>query len=171
MTTAKRRSPFVIALFALVLVGPAFAQDTPIGTLTIPEVTQQPVELFSAGVSYSIPAPSGGGGAQGAVRFSTFSLTKLVDATSPNLLVSAASGRIFPAAKIDLYDPAGTTVVTSYELSNLIVLGAVVRSMQIGTTRTLTEEVSLDYQRIKQTVMTPTGPVTGCWDRSQNAPC
>jgi type VI protein secretion system component Hcp len=123
-------------------------------------------------VSYSIPASGGGGGGgTGAATFSTFTLTKLVDATSPNLLVSAASGRVFPAGRIDLYDPSGTTILTSYELSNLLVLGAVVRSVQVGTSRTLLEEVSLDYQRIKQTVMTPSGPVTGCWDRSQNAAC
>jgi type VI protein secretion system component Hcp len=98
-------------------------------------------------------------------------LTKLLDATSPNLLVSAASGRVFPAGRIDLYDPAGTTVLTTFELSNLVVLGAVVKSVQLSTGRALLEEVSLDYQKIKQTVMTPSGPVVGCWDRSQNVAC
>lgn len=171
MVIAKQRPQLLVAMFALMLADRAFPQEVAIGTLTIPEVTQQPVQVFSAGVSYSIPASEGGGRSPGAATFSTFTLTKLIDATSPNLLVSAASGRVFPAGRIDLYDPAGTTVLTTFELSNLVVLGAVVRSVQLGTSRALLEEVSLDYQRIKQTVMTPAGPVTGCWDRSQNAAC
>lgn len=149
----------------------ALAQDTPIGTLTIPEVTQQPVGVFSAGVSYNIPTNERGSRSAGTAMFSTFMLTKLVDGTSPNLLTSAASGRVFPTGRIDLYDPGGTNVLTTFELSNLVVLGAVVKSEPMGTSRALLEEVSLDYQKIKQTVMTAAGPVTGCWDRAQNAAC
>lgn len=172
MATAKPKFLFLIALFTLIWMDRALSQEAPVGTLTIPDVTQQPVQIFSAGVGYSIPASdSGGGGPRGKAIFGEFTLTKLVDATSPTLLVSAASGRIFPAARIELYDSSGTTVLTIYELSNPLVTGASVASGQVGTTRALVEQVSLDYQQIRQTVMTPAGPVTACWDRSQNVAC
>jgi hypothetical protein len=43
--------------------------------------------------------------------------------------------------------------------------------MGTGADRALIEEVSLDYQIIKQTVTTPEGSATGCWDRTQNVAC
>lgn len=172
MSIPKLRAPLLAALLALAPVGHPFAQELrPIGTLTIAEVTDQPVQVFSAGLSYSTPAATGGGAAPTKVTFSTFAVTKAVDATSPRLLVNAASGRVLTQARIDLFDSAGTSVLTSYELTNVLVLGAVVKSAQLGTAQALIEEVLLDYQRIKQTVTTPTGPVEACWDRAQNAPC
>ena len=124
-------------------------------------------------VSYTIPPVAAGAGdpASGKPAFSTFTLTKFVDGTSPGLLVNAASGRLFPQARIDLFAPDGLTVLTTYELVNVAVLGAVVSNVVTGTARALIEEVSLDYQIIRQTVTTPAGPVTGCWDRAQNVAC
>lgn len=174
------RHPFrfkgVAAIFAIVLsaapLSNASAQAAlqTVGTLTIPGVADQPVPVYSAGITYTVPESSGGGAAPGAATFSAFTVTKLIDAVSPRLLVSAASGGIFPQARIDFYDPA-LVPLTSYELTNVRVVGAVVKSVQGAAPPGLIEEVSLDYERIKQTVFTPSGPVEGCWDKATNRAC
>lgn len=140
-----------------------------VGTLTIAGVADQPVPVYSAGITYKAPE-SGGGAPPVAATFSAFTITKLVDAISPRLLVSAASGGIFPQARIDFYDPA-LVRLASYELTNVRVIGAVVASDEGAPAPGLVEEVSLDYARIKQTVFTPSGPVEGCWDRQTNSVC
>jgi type VI protein secretion system component Hcp len=168
MTIPKRKASLIAALLAFAPVDQAFTQELQtIGTLTIPEITESAVPVYSAGVSYTIPAATGGGSSPGPAAFSTFTLTKLLDAVSPRLLVNAASRRVFPQARIDFIAP-DQTLLSTYELSNILVLGAVVR---VGTNRVLIEEVSLDYQIIRHTVFTPAGPVQGCWDRAQNAAC
>jgi type VI protein secretion system component Hcp len=123
-----------------------------------------------AGVSYS---QSGGGpGGPSQVTFGLFTLTKLIDGISPQLLISAASGQTFSQAAITLYVPGGNLVVlTTYELSDIVVRGAVVNSVPNGQQYSLIEQVSLDYGRIKQTVFTAAGTVVGCWDRVQNRAC
>jgi type VI protein secretion system component Hcp len=172
MDASKEKGLLLGALLAFLTIEHAFAQELqPIGTLAIPTVIEQPVSVFSAGLSYTITPPTGGGGAAPAASFSTFTLTKLADGTSPLLLVNAASGRSWPQARIDLFNSSASTVLTTYELSNILVLGAVVKNVQVGNAQTLIEEVSLDYQQIRQTVFTPAGPVQGCWDRVQNRAC
>lgn len=162
------------ALLSVVSVGHAFAQELqPIGTLTIPAVSADPVTIFAAGVSYTVPEPTGGGGGGGGGKpsFSTFNLAKRVDGTSPRLLVSAASRRHFPEARIEIFNPAGTAVHTRYDLTSVLVLGAKVQSTEEDNNPILFEEVSLFYGQIKQTVFTPSGPVEGCWSQVTNAPC
>jgi len=174
MEFTTRKALLCTVLLTILPFHRALSQDLqPIGTLAIPTVTEQPVQVFSAGVSYLVSTPAGSGGgaaAAGVANFSTFNLTKLVDGTSPRLLVSAASGQHFPQARIDFVGPDGA-VLSSFELFDLVVLGAVVKSTLSGTSRALIEEVSLDYQRIRQTVNTPAGAVEACWDRAQNRAC
>ena len=135
MTISKRRAWLLATLLTLVPVHQAFTQELrPVGTLTIAEISALPVQVFSAGVSYNVPPTGpGGGGPTGQAYFSTFSLTKFVDGTSPLLLVNAASGRLFPQARIDLFGPDGITVLATYELLNVMVLGAVVNDVLTGT--------------------------------------
>jgi|GEM_PF-1983808 len=169
-----RRSLRAAGSLALFLpLGLAFAQELQsIGTLTIAAVGPQPVSVFSAGISYSVPAGSqSAGGAPETATFSTFNVTKLIDVTSPKILVSAASHSIFPQATITLFDQSGSAPLTTYELTNVVVVGAMVKSVQEATSRALVEEVALDYQIIKQSVFTPNGVVVGCWDRARNAGC
>lgn len=174
MNTAPPKGNIGIALtlgvlLAVVPVG-AFAQELqPIGTLTIPAVSADPVTVFAAGVSYTVPNSVIGGG--GKASFSTFNLAKRVDSTSPRLLVSAASGRHFPEARIEIFNPAGTAVHTRYDLTSVLVLGAKVQSTEEDNNPILFEEVSLFYGQIKQTVFTPSGPFAGCWNQLTNASC
>jgi type VI protein secretion system component Hcp len=144
-----------------------------IGTLSIPGVTQQPVPVFSVGVQYALSQGTGGGsgGAAGKAEFSVFTLSKRVDASSPILLANSAGGRHIQLAKIDVFQPALTTVLTSYDLTDVVVMGAIVKTVQEGKKNVLIEEVSLNYSKIKQIVYTPSGPVERCWDRAQNAAC
>jgi type VI protein secretion system component Hcp len=162
---------YVLVLTLGVLLATVPVSDTavaqplqPIGTLLIADITPQPVSVFSAGVQYT-QTPSG------QINFSVFTVTKRVDATSPTILVSAASGRHLLQARIDLFDVDGITVLTSYELTDVIVMGAIVNGDQADEDQALIEDVSLDYGRIKQTVFTPSGPVEGCWDKTQNTSC
>lgn len=158
-----------LAFGSILTVAPAsnaFAQGLhKIGTLAISGVTQRPVTVFSAGVQYAL--------SQGttAAQFSVFTLSKRVDATSPILLASSASGRRIQSANVAIFRADGTTVLTRYELTDIVVMGAVVKSVRSGNTNVLIEEVSLDYTKIKQTVFTSSGPVETCWDRAQNAAC
>ena len=152
-------------LLVIVPVGDAVAQTLQtIGTLLIPGVTQQPTPVFSAGVKYTLPPG-------GQITFSAFTLTKRVNAASPKILENAASGRHLPQATIDLFKSDGTTVLTSYELTDVVVMGASVDSVQDGENRVLIEEILLDYKRIRQTVFTVSGAVVGCWDKAENRAC
>lgn len=180
----KRRQMKVIRSYLLVLAlfggviftslatRDAFAQTLrTVGSLTIPTVIDSPVPVYSAGVSYTRPAEAVGGGSQNQLTFSVFKLTKLIDPISPILLVNAASGTVFPQAKIDIFQ-ADATLITSYELSNIVVLSVNVESAPSAEFSTLlVEEISLGYEKIKQTVSTPSGPVTGCWDTVQDVAC
>jgi type VI protein secretion system component Hcp len=105
------------------------------------------------------------------MNFGAFTLTKPVDATSPTILVITASGRHFQQARINLFELDGTTILTRYELTDVVVMGAMVDSVQADEAHALIEGVSLDYGKIKQTVFTASGPVEGCWDRIQNGSC
>lgn len=139
----------------------------PIGTLVIQGVTQQPVPVFSAGVQYDQPYDiecSGGCSTAGRAEFSPFTLTKRVDAASPELFWYIANGAHHAKVTIDLFDP---TVLTRYELENVVVLGTIVKSVKDGKQYALVEEVSFDYARIKQTV----GSVQRCWNRIENKTC
>ena len=100
-------------------------------------------------------------------QFSVFTLTKIADAISPILLVDTANGRHIASAKIELFEPVRATIFTSYELTDVVVMGAKVRGGKDGEKNVLTEEVSLDYSKIKQTVFTSSGPVARCWDREK----
>jgi type VI protein secretion system component Hcp len=149
-------------LLAVALAGDAIAQNLQqIGTLLIPGVTQQPVPIFSAGVSYTQLT-------DGKVQFSVFTLTKRVDASSPVLLVNSAGGQRIQQASIDIFGRDGATVLTNYQLTDIVVMGAIVNSVEDGRRRALIEEVSLDYVKVKQTVFTLAGSVVGCWDRANN---
>jgi type VI protein secretion system component Hcp len=161
-------------LLAVALAGDAIAQTfQQIGTLLIPGVTQQPVPIFSAGVGYKLTGIDLDGGVAtiGRAQFGVFTLKKRVDTTSPILLESLASGGRIQQASIDLFAPDGRTVLTSYQLTNIIVVGAIVNSVEDGKKRALIEEVSLDYTKIEQTVFTTSGPVEACWDRAHNTTC
>jgi type VI secretion system Hcp family effector len=143
-----------------------------IGTVVISGLTQQPTPVFSAGVEYSItPATGGGGGGTSRSRFTPFTLTKKVDASSPKLLLDIASGRRIQQVSIDIFVPTGKTILTNYELSNVIPIGSTVRSVQDGNKTVLIEDITFDYEKIKQIVFSTSGPVEECWDRSQNSSC
>src|SRR5688572_23550230 len=117
MSNTKYTALFLGALSLAMSVPQATAQVLqPIGTLTISDVTAQPISIFRAGVGYALLGTGGGGGAPEPASFTDFTLTKLLDSTSPMLLVNAASGRLFAQARIDLFGPDGQTVLTSYEL-------------------------------------------------------
>src|SRR5262245_51070848 len=116
VNTSTRKALLLATLLILVPAPRAFSQETPpIGTLTIAEVSATPVQVFSASLNYTHSAlPGTGGGAAGQSQpiFSSFLLAKLVDGTSPSFLVNAASGRLFPQARIDLFGPDGLTILT-----------------------------------------------------------
>lgn len=171
------RSGFVGAVLALALaagmaaapVNDAAAQSVPIGTLLIPTLSDQPISVYSAGVSYENYGAEEGG----PISFSVFTVTKPIDAMSPTFLVNTASGASIPQARIDLFDSTGTTVLTSYELTDVVILNVNVGSATDVTAPAATpvETVAFEYGIIKQIVFTPAGPVQGCWDRLQNLAC
>lgn len=138
-----------------------------IGTVVISGLTQQPTPVFSAGVEYSTTPVTGGGGGTSRPQFTPFTLTKKVDASSPKLLLDIASGRSIQQVSIDIFLPIGTAILTNYELSNAVPIGSKVRSVLDGNRTVLIEEVTFDYEKIKQRV----GTVEECWDRLQNKEC
>jgi type VI protein secretion system component Hcp len=142
-----------------------------IGTVMIPELTQQPAPIFSVGVQYSTTPSSGGGAGMGRSEFTPFTLIKKVDAASPKLLVDVASGRHIPQVSVDVFAPNGTTVLNNYELTDVVPLGSAVKSVQDGNNRVLVEEVTFQYGMIKQTVFSPTGAVQECWNKAENKAC
>jgi type VI protein secretion system component Hcp len=95
----------------------------------------------------------------GKVSFSDMAMTKLVDAMSPKIMRFAATGVHVAKAKVTLFKPGGRSVLSTYELDQVIVtlddLGY--DGSSIGTN---IEKLTLNFAKVKVTV----GNQAFAWD-------
>ena len=156
---------------ALALLGsitlPTVAQDRIQGDMVLDiEGLAQPIAVhsWSWGVTQTGSARAGAGGGAGRARFEEFKVTKLIDATSPQLLVDTASGRHFPSAVLTVRVAGGGYV--RYTLEDVLISGLTVDS----STGAPMESLSFNYGKIEieHGGSGQAAPVKGGWDVARN---
>jgi type VI secretion system secreted protein Hcp len=129
------------------------------------------------GVSNSGSASVGGGLGAGKVNVQDISLTKYLDASTPDLLKSCCSGKHFDEAKLIVRKagdkPLEYLIIT---MSNVIVTS--VTTGGSGGEDRLTENVSLNFAKVavKYTVQDQKSGAAGatpsmCWNIEENVAC
>jgi Type VI secretion system effector, Hcp len=104
----------------------------------------------------------GGGGGAGKAVFSPFAVQKALDATSPDLIKDAASGKNLKTITITI-NATQTSPAAIIELSD----GLISSYSVVPTCGVMLESVQLDFGKIRITV----NGVTACWDLVQNKSC
>lgn len=136
-----------------------------IGVITVDDVilTPKPVRSFRFGVKMTIASGGGGGGGAGKADFDDLTVVRSIDADSPELFATAASGKHIPKVKLEVYQEGTTTVLATYELEDVLVTVDV--HSDAGRPGGLPlEEIAFTYGKIKITV----GGNSAGWDLKQN---
>ena len=142
------------------------------GDATEPDhVGQIPVQSFSWGVSNSGTPAVGGGGGAGKASFSSFSITKRLDITSPTLVLASASGKHFKVVTLVATRP-GLRDDLKYEFEDVIVSGV----DQAASGGVPLEKTSFSFSRVHISVTpllnngSPGPTVTSGWDVAAGRP-
>jgi type VI secretion system secreted protein Hcp len=147
--------------------GPPTPSGQPAGQLVLDGKTI-PILSYSAGVSNSGTIGGAGGGAgAGKASFSSLSLIKNVDASSPDLFTAVATGEHFPEAVFTAQwgtGPSSTTM--TFELENVLVVSA----QQSGGGAAPSESLALDFGKVTWTHTDAAGSTSGSWNVVENAP-
>jgi hypothetical protein len=152
--------------------GAAAPDPTPrakvVGTVTLtPDSGDSPVSFdiydFSSTFQQTanIGSQSGGAGA-GKVTFQPFTMTKLPDASSPQLFTWLASGTALQSAKIQLYGKDGS-VAETFDCK-LVALSSLTTTNTGAATDSLFEQLSIEVGAVTESV----GSSTGSWNRVTN---
>jgi type VI protein secretion system component Hcp len=138
------------------------AGPRPVGTMTIPDHSDlQNLPVFAVQWTARNTLTIGGGGAGiGKVVFDAFTVTKAVDASSPALLALTFGGDALATVRIDVSIRHGVTA--TYELTDAILVGNERHSPDGGGP--LVQDLSFAVAAIRETVTSPGGSVTSCFD-------
>ena len=110
------------------------------------------IEVLS--VQQGVSRPVSGAGstrASGDARFQDLSVTKWIDKSSPDLMLSACEGKVFPEATLVVRRSAGSnrTTYLTYRLNDVLVTSATVSGDTGDTSPQPTESVSLNFTKIE----------------------
>jgi type VI protein secretion system component Hcp len=133
---------------------PATGDTTPI-TFNIYDFSSESQQTADAG------SQSTGAGA-GKVTFQPVTMTKLPDASSPQLLAMLGAGTDFSTAEVQLYGKDGT-VAETFDYT-LVALSSMTTTNSGAATDSLFEQLTLEVGAITDTV----GSSTGGWNRVTN---
>ena len=128
----------------------------------------QPIEVlsWSWGVSQTGSGRAGAGGGAGRAQFKDLTVTKKLDAASPQLFVDTASGRHIARATLTIRPRSGSQEYMRYTLSDALISGVSVEASSGASV----ESLSLSYGKIEWEYGSSTGgpAVQGGWDLSRN---
>lgn len=119
-----------------------------------------PVLAWSWGASHSGSAQSGGGGGAGKANFQDMSFTRYSDALSPSFVTALAAGTHLPSVTFK----RGLLVL---ELEDVLISSYSTGGNEVQRTDAQTENISLNFARIRYTV----GGATFCYDIASNTSC
>lgn len=103
------------------------------------------------GTTRTIPA-AGTPRAGGAVTFEDIQVTKWIDKSSPDLMLSVCRGKVFPKVEIEMVDrsaTSGTNTYLKYELTDVIVTGVKPTAPASDGQPMPSESVSLNFTKIE----------------------
>ena len=106
------------------------------------------VLAWNWGMSNSGSAHVGGGAGAGKANFQDISLTKYVDKASPNLMMSCATGKHYPEAKLVVRKAGGEQMEYILITMKEVMVTSVSTGGSGGEDR-LTENVSLNFAEVK----------------------
>jgi type VI secretion system secreted protein Hcp len=114
------------------------------------------ISSFSIGANAGATHASGGGGGAGKVSFSSFTITKQIDKSSPVLFRAAATGKHFAKVTVEFARKAGRGQqdYLEYKLSQVLI-----SSFQDGTSGSgrPTEQVSFNFAKIEEVFLGSNG--------------
>ncbi|HWD69453.1 MAG TPA: type VI secretion system tube protein Hcp [Solirubrobacteraceae bacterium] len=120
---------------------------------------------FSSAYDQSVTIGSGSTGAgAGKVTFQPITITKLPDASSPELFQMLTDGDHFARAEVQLYGKDGTTVAETFDYS-LVGLASITTTNTGATSDQLFEQLTLEIGAVTDTV----GSNSGGWNRVTNS--
>lgn len=133
------------------------------------------VLAWSWGMTQSGSFHVGGGGGSGKVNVQDISITKYIDASSPNLLKACASGQHFDKATLTVRKAGGEQLEYLVLEMDKVLVSSVSTGGSGGEDR-LTENVTLNFAKFK-TAYTPQsdkgaeeGAIEFAWDIEANVP-
>ncbi|MBI2379785.1 MAG: type VI secretion system tube protein Hcp [Gammaproteobacteria bacterium] len=133
------------------------------------------VLAWSWGMSQSGSMHVGGGGGAGKVNIQDLSLTKWVDKSSPNMMMSCSNGKHYPEAKLTVRKAGGDNPVEYLIITMKEVLVTSVSTGGSGGEDRLTEnltlnfaQVQVDYQPQKADGSKDGGPIKYGWNIREN---
>lgn len=128
----------------------------------------QPIQVlsWSWGVTQTGSARAGAGGGAGKAQFKDLTVTKKLDAASPQLFVDAASGRHIARAALTVRPTRGSQEYVRYTLTDVLISGVSVD----GSSGAPVESLSFNYGKIEWEYGSSSGgpTVKGGWDVSRN---
>ena len=128
------------------------------------------IRSFVFGATNSGSTEVGGGGGAGKVSFSDISISKLVDQSSPKLLLDLAQGKHIAEAKITVYQLGTKDPAAIYTLDDVLITS--VQLDNAGAANAIpVEKVTLNFAKVKQQVLAGEGGGTACWDIPRNLTC
>lgn len=117
---------------------------------------------FSSTSDQDLGSQSSGAGA-GKVTFEPITMTKLPDASSPELFQILTSGAHFTSAEVQLYGQDGTTVAETFDYE-LVALQSITTTNSGAASDQLFEHLTLEVGAVTDTV----GSNSGSWNRVTN---
>jgi type VI secretion system secreted protein Hcp len=92
-----------------------------VGVITVDGVitTPAPVRSFSWGVKVPTAGGVGGGGGAGKAQFDPLVVVRTIDADSPEMFLTAATGKHIAKVTLDIYQEGTTTVLASYQFEDV----------------------------------------------------
>jgi hypothetical protein len=172
MRAPHRSASRFAALLTLLVLLPApaayAAGPKPIGTVTFvgrPDLANLPIVDFQWAARNTQTLGGGSGGGVGKAIADAFRITKLLDAASPALLDLTVRGTHVEQVRVDVTLRRGTTA--SYVLSTVAVTG----NDRHLTDGSVLQDISLTAVAIEETVVTPGGTVSTCFDFSASGGC
>jgi len=136
------------------------------GQLTLDNGKAIPILSFSVGGTSPTTIGSGGGAGAGKVSLSSLSLMKAVDAQTPPLYLSMASGHHFQNAIFTAqWGTGGSAATLKYELEQVLV-ESLQQSGAGGAAPT--ESLSLTFGKVRWTYTDAAGSTTGSWNIIEN---
>jgi type VI secretion system secreted protein Hcp len=126
-----------------------------------------PINSFSLGASNSGGGGVGGGAGTGKVDFSDVSISKLLDATSLELLKAAATGAHIPTAQIEVSEVGASMPFAKYLFTDVLVTADVIGA----NGNAINEQVTLNFSRISADVTVGGQTFHSCYDLKKGTSC
>jgi type VI secretion system Hcp family effector len=165
--TAAAPLAFVPATSRAVPSGSGADNARVIGTLSVQGLSANAFPVRSYAWAAQTPMDASGGGATGRTQWTDITVTRLVDAVSPQILLGIARGSRYTNATLTIYRAGSTSeVLARYSFTDLQITSHAASDLGRSNGAPI-ESVSFTWRRITVQV----GNTQVCYDRSTSTSC